>query len=588
MGGVFLFYRDQYMSITAEAYIDDVLSGRILAGQYIIKAFQRHRQDLGSQLISSKYWFDPEAGDRPIEFCETFCIPPDSEEPMRLMPWQHAIIFITYGWKRKDGFRRFNRVYIEIAKKNGKTGLVAALSLYHLIADGEPSPRVFFSATTGKQADIGFRAAAAMRMRHPDLKKYIHQTGNEPITALYTANLGRLSKMARDGATEDGALVSCAILDELHRWKRDSNLMSVLKYGGRTLKQPILIQITTAGASADGTSLCWSEREAGTRLLDGMQTEDEFAPWIFSMDPGDDWKDPANWVKSNPSLDYIIDHDHMKKEFAETEGKPSARGDFKRFCLNIWTNQSADPAIDIDQWKLCCRGDLSNYPDPKILRKESLEELKGRLCFMGLDLAPKLDTSALVALFPPLTADEKWRIIEWFWCPEESIAERSHRDKVPYDMWAESGFIVPTPGNLTDVRYIAEQITELTKIFDVKEIAYDASWSQELIRMLQESGFDMPKFVDFPQSPIRMNGPCIELVRKILRLEFAHDLNPVMFSQMRNLRWNTNKTTGFVKPSRDRKGEKIDGCASLIMALARATDPDNVVTPPFEFWAVSS
>jgi phage terminase large subunit-like protein len=162
------------------------------------------------------------------------------------------------------------------------------------------------------------------------------------------------------------------------------------------------------------------------------------------------------------------------------------------------------------------------------------------------------------------------------------------RDRVPYDVWSEKDFITLTPGNLTDVRFIAEQIAEINKQFDLKELAYDDAWSSELIRMLGESGFPMQKFVPFPQTPARMNPACQELMRKVLRQEFAHDNNPVMRWQMANLRWSIQKSTSFVKPDRDRKREKIDGAASLIMALARATSPENLVKPKKPFFVVTS
>ena len=575
------------MSI-AEKYIDDVLNEVVPAGPWIIKAFQRHRRDLETARERGLY-FDAAAGQFVIDFCQTFCNPPNQDKPMVLTPWQHAVLYISYGWKRaSSGMRRFRRIYLEIAKKNGKTALAAALALYHLIADSELSSRVFIAATTAKQADICFKEAAAMRSRNAELSAAIHQSGNEPIIALYTDDLGRLSKMARDSASEDGAMVSCAILDELHRWKTGSGIYSVLRYGGRTRKQPLLIETTTAGASEGGTSLCWAEREYGTKILDGIIEDDEFAPWIFCMADKDNWKDPANWVKANPSMGYLFDQETIRKEFAEAEGKPTSIGEFKRFALNIWSSESENPAIEIDKWNACCRKPLADHPDPRLMRKESIAELAGRACFGAVDLAPKLDTSSLVLLFPPQKTTEKWRILEYFWCPKDNVAGRVKRDRVPYDVWSEQGFITLTPGNLTDVRFIAEQITEINKQFDLKEVAYDDAWSSELIRMLGESKFDMNKFVPFPQSFVRMNAPCQELMRKILRGEFAHDNNPVMKWQMANLRWNTQKGTGFIKPDRDRKREKIDGAASLIMALARATDPENIIKPEKDFWIVQS
>lgn len=580
----FALRNKSHMSV-AQAYIDDVLSGKVLAGQWIRKACLRHQKDL----TRTDIWFDAEAGERVIDFIQTFCNPPNETEPMKLMPWQQACLYILFGWKRPDGYRRFRRLYLEIAKKNGKTGLAAALALYFLIADGEQSARVFIAATALKQARTCFKEAVAMRNRNAELKEAIAQAGNEPVLALYVAENGsRLSPMARGSDSEDGAVVSAAILDELHRWKTGANLWSVLRYGGRTRKQPLLVAITTAGSSAGQTSLCWAEHEYGQRVLDGIVTDDEFMPFIFSLDPKDDWKDEANWVKANPSLGHLFDLETIRKEYTEAQGKPTSLGEFKRYCLNIWTDEAADPAIELAKWDECCRVPLSSYPSPKRLREESLKELAGRICFAAADLAPKNDTSALVLVFPPLTKGEKWRIIPFFWIPNANIEARSKRDRVHYDRWHEEGFLTATEGDITDPRSIAQAIIEINQKFDLKELAYDAAYSEELIRMLGEAGFPMQKFVQFPQSHVKMNGPCNEWMRKILRQELAHDNDPVLRWQVGNLRWNTQKATGFIKPDKDKKREKNDGCVAMIMALGRATDPENIVKPKQKFFYVSS
>ena len=570
---------------TVDAYIDGVMNGSVVVGGWIKKAIKRHIKDLERTDI----YFDPEAANYVIDFCQTYCIPSAQTDPITLIPWQQTCIAIIYGWKRLDGYRRFRRVYLEIAKKNGKTGLAAALALYHLIADGELSGRVFVAATALKQARECFAEATAMRDKHPELSSIVHKYGSSPVLSLFVpATNSRLSPMTRGSDSQDGAIVSCAILDELHRWKLTDNLWSILRYGGDTRKQPLLICITTAGASAGKSTLCWGEHEYGTRILDGMVEDDEVCPFIFSLDPKDDYKDEQNWVKPNPSLGTILPLTALLNQFKEAQGKPTALGEYKRYRLNIWTDEVVDPAIDIENWDSCSKEDLATHPDLKRLRAESIAELKGRTCFAGVDLAPKIDTSALVLVFPPMKPDEKWRILEYFWCPKDNVTDRVKRDRVPYDVWSRDGFITLTPGNLTDTRYIAEQITEINKQFDLRELAYDDAWSNELIRMLCESGFPMQKFVAFPQTPIKMNPSCQELMRKVLRKEFSHDANPVMRWQMSNLRWNTQKGSGFVKPARDRKREKIDGCASLIMALARATDPDNQIKPKKQFFIVTS
>jgi phage terminase large subunit-like protein len=554
---------------TVDAYISGVLDGSIVVGAWVRKAIQRHVSDLRRTDVL----FDPVAANYVIDFVQTFCIPSNETEPIKLYPAQQAWLAILYGWKNPDGTRRFRRTFWLVAKKNGKSGLSAALALYHLIADGEQSARVFTAATTQKQARIVFKEAVAMRERHPDLRAAIKQSGKEPVIALYTGT-SRLAPMSRESSTEDGAIVSACVLDEIHRLT-NMGLWTVLRLGGRTRKQPMMICISTAGASADGTSICYAEYEYGCKILDGIVSDDEVLPWFFTLDPKDDWQDATKWVKANPALGHLFDIDTIKKEFREAQGKPSSLGDFKRFALNIWSNESAEPAIEIEKWDACCREEIANHPDPRRLRKESLEELKGRTCFAGIDLAPKLDTSAIVLLFPPRTATEKWRVLEYFWCPADNVAARVKRDRVPYDVWAEQGFISLTPGNLTDVREIADQLTQIAKDYDLKEIAYDDAWSSELVRMLGESGFPMQTLVSFPQSFLKMNAPCQELMRKVLRQEFSHDRNPVMRWQMANLRWNKQKGTEFVKPAKDKPREKIDGCAALVMALARALDPDN-------------
>jgi phage terminase large subunit-like protein len=379
-----------------------------------------------------------------------------------------------------------------------------------------------------------------------------------------------------------------ACCDELHRWKLTDNLWSILRYGGDTRKQPLLWSITTAGANENKSTLCWGEREYITRILDGMIEDDEVTGFIFCMDPKDSYKDRKNWVKPNPSLGYILPLSALENQYAESQGKPTALGEFLRFRMNLWSDAASLPALDIETWDACCTEPLSTHPDPKRLRAELIESLKGRACFGGIDLAPKVDTSALVLLFPPSKTTEKWSILEYLWCPADNIQDRVKRDHVPYDIFARDGFIVPTPGNLTDVRYIADQITTITKLFDLREIAYDAAWSSELIRMLGESGFPMNKLVDYPQSFAKMNAPCQELMRKVLRREFAHSGNPCMRWQISNLRWNTQPGTGFIKPARDRKREKIDACASLVMSLARATDPVNQIKPKKPFWIASA
>jgi phage terminase large subunit-like protein len=578
--------------VVAEKYIEDVLSGKQVAGQLIIRACQRHRRDLSTGAARG-LWFDRSAGQYVIDFIQTYCIPPNGTEPMKLLPWQQAWLYILFGWKKANGFRRFKRTLLEVAKKQGKTGIAAALALYFLVADGELSARVFIAATTKQQGKICMTEAVLMRKASPELREAIQQSGgktdDKQVHALHIPETGsRLSVMARDKGSEDGAVVSAAILDELHHWKTGTNLYSTLRYGGDTRNQPMLVQITTAGSSAGNTSLCWGEHEYGVQVLDehsGVE-DDECLPFIYSLDPKDNWEDASNWVKACPSLGELISMETMLGQYNEAKKKPSILGDFKRFRLNIWSENAAEPAIELAAWDACCRS-TDKYPDPKALRKQSLEELKGRICFAGLDLAPKGDTSALVLLFPPLEQGEKWRILSWVWIPGGNIEGKGKKDRVYYEKWRDDGFLKATDGDITDVRVIAQDIVKLSKYYKIKELAYDRSYSEELIRDLGEEGFPLDNWVQFPQSHQKMSGPCNEFMRKVIRKDFAHDADPVLRWQISNLRWNTQKKTTFIKPDKDRSREKNDAAVALIMALGRASDPANLIKPRKKFFFIS-
>lgn len=309
------------ITATAQQYIDAVLSGEQVVGQWIKKAIQRHVRDLKRTDIR----FDPEAGQYVIDFCESFCIPSAQSEPMKLMPWEKALLYIGYGWKRLDGTRRFRRIYLEIAKKNGKTGLAAALVIYHLIADEELSGRVFVAATALKQARECFHEAVAMRDKNPELSGVIRKYGQSPVLSLYAPETNsRLSPMTRGSDSQDGAICSMAVLDELHRWKLSDSLWSILRYGGDTRTQPMLVCITTAGASQGKSTLCWGEHEYVQRILDGMAEDDEVMGFIYSLDPKDDWKNERSWVKANPSLGYILPLSALQNQLKEALGKDRA------------------------------------------------------------------------------------------------------------------------------------------------------------------------------------------------------------------------------------------------------------------------
>jgi len=538
------------------------------------------------------YFFDEKAAEKPVEFIGQFVYPSESEKPIQLLDWEKTWISILFGWKRKaDGTRRFRRTLLLIAKKNGKTALAAAIALYCLVADGEISARVFIAATTKKQAKVCMTEAVLMRKKSPELREEIQQSGgridNKQTLALYVPSTSsRLSVMARDAESEDGSIVSHCIIDELHRWKSKQGLYYVLRYGGRTRKQPLMIEISTAGDSANTSLPCFEEYEYGLKVLDPNDEtqDDEYLPFLYTLDPGDDWQDKRNWYKSNPSMGptdagFLFDIDKLNSEYEEAKGKPGEIGIWKRYGLNLWSQEADDPAIEIERWDACAREGQA-----KQLRAETIAAMQKRPCFAALDPATKGDTSALSLLFPPLELGEKWRSIEYFWIPKANIEARVKRDRVPYDRWEDDGFLCATPGETIDKRYIARDILDLNKQFNIKELFYDPAHATEIISRLIEEGFPEDKLGTFAQTPIKMSEPCQSWALMVLRGEYAHDRNPVMRWQVANLRFRTNPLTNLVMPDKAKGREKIDGPVAQIMARASATSKDNAIRPKTKFF----
>jgi len=574
-------------------YIDNVVKGRITVGRSIRRAIDRHRSDLAKQKHKNfPFYFDEEAAQLPIEFIETFITPSESDEPMRLLDWEKTWIAILFGWKRKaDDTRRFRRTLLLIAKKNGKTALAAALAIIFLVADGELSARVFIAATTKKQGKVCMTEAVLMRKKSPALKDLISQSGgktdDKQVLALYVKETGsRLSVMARDADSEDGSIVSHCILDELHRWKTKQGLYSVLRYGGRTRKQPLMVEISTAGDSANTTLPCFEEYEYGLKVLDpNDETEDEeFLPFFYTLDEKDDYKDERNWYKANPSMGpvkdgFLFDIAKLRAEYDEAKGKPGELGIWKRFGLNIWSQEADDPAVEIDKWDACAR-DLTR--SPKALREESILQLAGRDCFAALDPSSKGDPSALCLLFPPANEGEKWRSLDYSWIPRKNIQARVKRKRVPYDRWVDDGFVTATDGalgELIDKRQIAADILTLSKQFNIRELFYDAAHAGDIISTLIEEGFDEEKLGAFPQTPIKMNEPCDSWALMVEGREYEHDRNPVVRWQVANLRWRVNPLSKLKMPDKSKGRDNIDNIVAQIMARASATSKDNANRP---------
>lgn len=201
-------------------------------------------------------------------------------------------------------------------------------------------------------------------------------------------------------------------------------------------------------------------------------------------------------------------------------------------------------------------------------------DLKGRVCYGGLDLSSSTDITAFVLVFPPEDEDDKYSILPYFWIPEENIDLRVRRDHVNYDLWEKQGFIKTTDGNVVHYGFIENFIEELGMDYNIREIAFDRWGAVQMTQNLEGMGFTV---VPFGQGFKDMSPPTKELMKLTLEEKLAHGGHPVLRWMMDNIFVRTDPA-GNIKPDKEKSSEKIDGAVATIMALDRALRNDGVST----------
>ncbi len=536
-------------SCAVEAYARAVVDGKVLAGKLVKLACQRHLGDLASAKGRGLVW-DGAAASHAIAFFGHLRHSTGewAHQPFELQPWQAFVIGSLFGWKRVDGLRRFRTAYVEVARKNGKSVLLAGTALYALIADGEPGAHVYAAATTRDQARIVFGEAERMVDASPALRSRITRTVNN-LAVLPTSSWFR--PLSADASKMDGLNVHFAAVDEVHEHS-SPEIIQKLNTATGSRRQPLVFEITTAGY--DRQSVCWQHHEFSVKTLEGTvppEAADSWFAFIATIDPGDDWTNPSVWIKANPSLGVTVKVEDLKRQVEEAREMPAQQNAIRRLRLNEWTEQ-------VTRWI-----DMGVWADGAAPFDE--DDLLGRPCYAGLDLARVNDLSSLALVFPPERPGDTVKVIWRHWCSEEDILRRARRDRAPYTVWRDQGWLNATEGNTTDFRFIEAEIVALATRFNILEVAYDRTFAGELVRNLQDEGLTM---VEFGQGFISMGPASAELMRLLIGRELQHGGNPVATWCASNVTVRRDPA-GNEKPDKERSTERIDAVVAAIMAVGR-------------------
>lgn len=534
-------------------YITGVKSGDIIAPKWIRLAIDRHHADL--ERTDWNFYFDDDEAERILNLFPLFRYSKGdkSGQPFEIMPWFSALVYMAYGWRRNSGGRRFRKVYCKVPRGNAKTANLVNIATIEFLFAGQGDAEVYWLAMNQDQAKIGWdRQREMLKLLvsdHVELKDLVYiPEGRTSKRITLNHGLSLVEYIGQDSDGRDGRSPSCIIADETHEWK-NFDLLNKFESGMVKVQNPVTWMITTAGYLPQGPNSDFIR--ACKNVLQGITDDPELLCFIYEMDEGDEWKDPAVWAKVNPGIGYCLSIDNLQTEFNKiTSGGMPKEIDFRVKNLNE-EYASQDGWITDEQW-MECAGELD------------WNELRERECWAGLDLANTNDFNAFVLFFPPTYPGQRPVTVPYFWVTEDAI-RKSAKQRPFLSQWVRDGFVRETPGTVADYDRIRDDILEIVAPLRLQAVAFDRALSAYLVPKLLEDGLRMEPY---QQSWMHLSPPAQYFERTVLGSEMLHDGNPVARWMMQNIAMQYDRNRNYL-PSKGASADKIDFIAAELNAIGQ-------------------
>ena len=557
---------------SATQYARDVVGGKIEACKWTRLACQRHLDDLARAESDWIYEFNPELTDRfgktyrPAQRICNFAermphIKGDwagRGEKIKLEPWQIFVLASAFGWVNKETKkRRFRFVDLYVPRKNAKSTLAAVIGLYMLAADCEFGAEVYSGATSREQAHEVFKPARLMAVATPEYRSFYGVIPNISNLAIIETNSKFEPVIGKPG---DGASPSCWIVDEYHEHKT-SELYDTGKTGMVSRSQPMLLMITTAGANIGGP--CYQHQLTLQKILEGVVDNDRRFGIIYTKDEEDDWTSEIALRKANPNFGVSVDAETLLSDLRVALDDPTIQSTFKTKHLNIWTN-ARDPWLNLEN--------LQKSADTSL----TLESFSGEKAYVGLDLASKQDVASSVYVFKRIVDGKPhYYAISQNYLPE-SVVQKPENSI--YRGWVAQGYMTETPGSMTDLEFIQENILESANKVTIAEVAKDQYNSAQLGANLEKQGMLV---LDVPQMAKYLSEPMKDIKALVDAGQFHHDGNPAFVWMLSNVECREDANENIF-PRKSNEGNKIDAALALILAHYRAMLEKEKQAPQFQ------
>lgn len=533
-------------------YAEQVVSGKIIAGNHVKLACKRHLNDLEKQGTEKfPYVFNQEKAEHIISFFLYLkhIEGPYAGKPIELADFQCFILGSIFGWVHKEtGFRRFRKAYVQMARKQGKSMLLAGTGLYMMVAEKpkEIGGQIFATATKKDQAKIVFEAAQQMARMSLDLLQRLKVMRD----GIFNKSINsRFVPLAKDTKSLDGFNPYLGILDEYHAHPT-SEMYDVLVSGMGQRDQPLLFGITTAGF--DINAPCFKEYNYCTKILEGFMENDRYFIYIAQLDKDDNYKDESTWIKANPILTTTPKvYEFIREELKEALENPDKMRNFLTKILNVWIDQKENGFLSLEKWKACYEPD---WPD-----------LSGRKCYIGIDLSSDIDLTSVAFEF---LIEDVLFVYSHSFIPEDTLETKRKTDKVPYDAWVKEGWLTAVPGPTIDDDVVEKYIIEKSKEmgWKIKEICYDKWSARQLVNDMEKLNY---KMVEIPQITKYMNASTKDFRALVLKREVRHNNDPCLMWAIGNavIKEDCN---GNIMLDKSKAIERIDPVAAIMNAHYRA------------------
>ena len=519
----------------------------------IYKVYQELFRLLNDDL--SEWEYSEVKANHALAFVETFCHHSKGKafggKAFILELWESALVAATFGFIHKiDGTRKYTEVMLNVARKNGKSTLSAAIGLYMMVADNEPGAEIYAVATKRDQAKIIWLEAKRMVKKSPVLAKRIKTLVAELVADFCDSYFKPLGS---DSDTQDGLNVHCALLDEIHAWK-DRNLYDVIVDGSAAREEPLIFITTTAGTVRQGVyDIKYDEAE---RVVNGYGDDEgykneKFLPLIYELDNRLEWKDPSTWVKANPGLGTIKQLGTLAAKVKKAESNAMLVKNLLCKDFNI-RETTSDAWLTFDQ--------LNNE------EVFNIAELKPRYGIGGVDLSITTDLTAAVLIFM-VPGNNTIFVKSMFWLPEDLLETRDRDDKIPYIVWRDQGFLRTTPGNKVDYHYVTEWFKEVQAKDDIyiAYVGYDNYSAGYFVKEMKMEFGDEP-IECVIQGAKTLSGPMRSLGADLSANRINYNNNPILKWCLSNVSFIEDRNANILPCKTSNVRRRIDGFAALLDA----------------------